>query len=180
VSCADGGSYTTGVQDTHKTYIREVRYPWHPWYGERVYVRCEVRRGGMIVLRCVRDELNWAAALEVPKWMFDSGRCSQVKAEDLAHVGVSALRALCVLVTPGADSIETREIQAQHSSSDSGSADADHIPVQGPAGPVIYSATTTTKDPTGGPSADASPIGSDDERTHRKGPSFQGASGGER
>jgi hypothetical protein len=134
----------------------------------------------MIVLRCVRDELNWAAALEIPEWMFDSGRCSQVKAEDLAHVGVSALRALSLLVTPGADRIESCEVQAQHSPSDSGGADADHIPVQGPAGPVVYSATTTTEASTGGPSADTPSFGSDDERTHRKEPSFQGTTGGER
>jgi len=177
-ACVSG--CTTGVQDTHKTYIREVRYPWHPWYGEQVYVRCEVRLGGMIVLPCIHDELNWAAALEIPEWMFDSSRCSQVEAEHLAHVGVSALRALCVLVSLRADRIESREVQAQHSPRDSGGADADHIPVQGPAGPVVYSATTTTEASPGGPSAGASPIGSDDERAHRKEPSFPGAIGGGR
>lgn len=134
----------------------------------------------MIVLRCVRDELNWAAALEIPEWMLDSVRCSQVKVEELAHVGVGALRALSELVIPGADRIDSHEVQAQHSSSNSGGADADHIPVQGPAGPVVYSAPTTPEASTGGPSADASSIGADDERTHRKEPSFQGTGGGER
>lgn len=134
----------------------------------------------MIVLRCVRDELNWSAALEIPEWMFDSAHCSQVKPEEVPHVSVNALRALRVLVTSDADRIELPAVQAQHSPSDSGGADADDIPIQDAAGPVVYSATTTTESSTGGPSAGASPIGADDERAPRKEHWCPGTSGGER
>ncbi len=171
---------TTGVQDTHKTYIREVRYPWHPWHGEQVYVRGEARRGGMVVLRCVRDELNWSAALEIPEWMFDSGRCSEKKAGSLAYVSLSALRALRVLLSPDANHIESCGDQAQHLPRESGGADADNIPIQDPAGSAVYSTATATEASAGSLSADASLDGADDERTPGEEASFPRASGGGR
>ena len=63
------------------------------------------------------------AALEIPKWMFDSGLCSMMKPESLARVSLSALRALRALLAPGVEGIESGVIEAQHLSSDSGGAD---------------------------------------------------------
>jgi hypothetical protein len=53
-----------------------VHYRWHPWYGQQVHVQVEARRKGGAVLRCVQGEVNRSPALEIPKWMFDSGLCS--------------------------------------------------------------------------------------------------------
>jgi hypothetical protein len=68
---------TTEVHNTHKTGFREVRYRWHPWHGQGVVVRGESRRGNMVVLQCVREEVQECRTLEIPEWMFDAGRlCS--------------------------------------------------------------------------------------------------------
>lgn len=171
---------TTGVQDTHKTCIREVQYRWHPWYGKQVYIREEARRGGHVVLRCVRDELNRSAALEIPGWMFDSGYCSRMKEQDLAYVSVCALRALQVLLSREVDSIESSVDQAQHLSRDLGGADADEIPIQGPAGSTVCSTVTATGTSAGSLSADASLVGADDQRTPREGSLLVRTDGGGR
>ena len=147
---------TTGVQDTHKTYTREVTYRSHPWFGQTVSVRGEVRRGGSVVLRCVRDELNWSASLEIPEWMFDAGHCSGMKPGSLAYVSNSALLALRGLLSLDRDRIESGVVQAQHLSSDSGGADADHIPIQSPTRRVVSSASAPTEVAAGSLSADAS------------------------
>src|SRR5258707_13674359 len=89
-----GRCCTSGVQDTHKTGIREVQYRWHPWYGQQVCVQVEARRGGRAVLRCVRDELNRSPALEIPEWRFDPVIWGQMRQESVAYVNSAALWAL--------------------------------------------------------------------------------------
>ena len=180
VHCAAARSYTTGVQDTHKTYTREVAYRWHPWYGRTVWVRGEARRGGGVVLRCVRDELGWSSSLEIPEWMFDAGFCSGMKPESLAYVSSSALLSLRELLTPGTDRIEACVVQAQHHSSNSGGADADNIPIQSAAGRTVHSTDARAAATAGSLSADAALVGTDDERTPREGSSSPHASRGGR
>jgi hypothetical protein len=70
---------TTEALNTHKTDLREITYPWHPWHGQRVLVRGEARRGGIVVLQCVSDELKGFPTLEIPEWMFDSNLCGRMK-----------------------------------------------------------------------------------------------------
>jgi hypothetical protein len=69
--------------------------------------------------------------------MFDTGLCSGMKKEGLAYVNKGALLLLRELVTPSTDCVEKRVIEAQHFSSNSGGADADNIPIQGPPGRVV-------------------------------------------
>lgn len=171
-SCAVARSCTSGVQDTHKTCVREVRYPWHPWYGKRIYARCEVRRVGVSVLRCALDELNSSASLEIPEWMFDPGHCLGMKSEALCYASVTALRAVQALLISEAEAghIEMSVMQAQHPSRDSGGADTDDIPFQSPTVRAISSATTSTEAFAGCLSADAPLVGTDDERTSSEDP----------
>jgi hypothetical protein len=169
--------YTTEGQDTHKTYIREVHYRWHPWHGQQVYVQAEARHAGTMVLRCMREEQTRLAALEIPKWMFDSGLCSMMKPESLARVSLSALRALRALLASGVEGIESGVIEAQHLSSDSGGADVDG---ERPSGRIVYSPSATAGAAAGSLSADAPLVGPDDERTSSEERSPEYASGGGR
>jgi hypothetical protein len=89
-----GRCYTTEIQNTHKTAFREITYRWHPWHGQRVLVRGEARRGGVVVLQCVCDELKGFPTLEIPEWMFDSHLCGQMKPAELPRVDCAALLAL--------------------------------------------------------------------------------------
>ena len=173
-------SYTSGVHDTHKTYIREVRYQWHPWCGKQVYVYGEVRRGVVAVLRCTLDAFNRSASLEIPEWMFDSGYCSRMKAETISYVGVSALREVRALLSAAADHIESCVVEAQHLCRDSGGADADNISIQGPAGRTVPCAAATTEAFAGRLSADAPLVGTADEGTSQEGSSCSHTTGGER
>ena len=173
-------SCTTEVQNTHKTAFREITYRWHPWHGQRVLVRGKACRGGIVVLRCVRDELKGFPTLEIPEWMFDSGLCSEMKQESLAYVSGSALLSLRALLSSDADRIESGMVQAQHLCSDSGGADVDNVPIQSQAGRAICSDDATAAGAAGSLSADASPVGPDDERTPREGTSPRRASGGRR
>ena len=147
----------------------------------QVYVRCEVRRVGVSVLRCTRDELNSSASLEIPEWMFDFGYCKRMKPAGFSYASVSALRAVQVLVIPEAEAehIETGVMRAQHLSRDSGGADTDDIPIQSPTGRAVSPATTSTEAFAGRLSADAALVGTDDERTSSDCP-CSGTTGGGR
>ena len=130
---------TTEVQNTHKTAFREITYRWHPWHGQRVLIRGEARRGGVVVLQCVRDELKGFPTLEIPEWMFDSHLCDQMKPAELPRVGCAALLALKHLLLAVPESSERDVVQAQHDSSSSGDADAQAVAVQDPSRRVVLS-----------------------------------------
>jgi hypothetical protein len=93
---------------------------------QQVCVQGEARRGGRVVLHCVRGELNRPPALEISEWMFDSGLCSGMKQDSLAYVSSAALLELTGLLSPAVDPIESSAVQAQHLSSSSGGVDADN------------------------------------------------------
>ena len=61
-------------------------------------VRGEARRGGIVVLQCVRDELKGFPTLEIPEWMFDSNLCGRMKPAEIPRVDCAALLALKHLV----------------------------------------------------------------------------------
>jgi hypothetical protein len=157
-----------------------VQYPWHPWYGQRVCVRGEARRGGREIFRCVREEQQEAATLEIPKWMFDGGLCSAMKPGTQPSVNVSALVALRALLQLRADHIELSSIQEQHLSSDLGGADVDGVSIEDPAGGAVCPASPAAGLAGRSLSADAPLVGSDDERTPAQGLSSELGSGGVR
>jgi hypothetical protein len=104
-----------------------------------VLVRGEARRGGVVVLQCVRDELKGFPTLEIPEWMFDSHLCGQMKPAELPRVGCAALLALKHLLSAVTESSERDVVQAQHDSSSSGDADAQAVAVQDPSRRVVLS-----------------------------------------
>jgi len=170
------GGYTTGAQDTHKTFIRQVHYQWHPWHGQQVHVRGEARRGGTEVLRCVREEQQQTATLEIPTWMFDSGLCSGMRPGSQIQVNLGALVAVRTLLELRADDFESSLIREQHLSSGMGGADVDIVSIEGPAGRAVCSSGATAAVNRGSLPADASLVGSDAERTSP----HEGSSGRER
>ena len=177
---AFGRCGTSGVHDTHKTVTREVHYLGHPWYGQQVYVQAAARRGGRLVLRCVRGELNRSPALEIPEWMFDSGLCNGMKQDSVAYVSSAASLDLTCLLSAAVDPIESSVVQAQHLSSSSGGVDADNVAIQNQSGRAVFSSSAVAAAATGSLSADGAVVGPDDERTSAEGASPQRAGGGGR
>src|SRR5262245_45492921 len=87
----------------HKTTlidVRSVRYPFHPWFGQEVYVLAQGRRHGQAVLDC-RVDLDNARTLEVPAWMFDDAACVAAAVTSQPRVCFQALRRLRRLLDTG-------------------------------------------------------------------------------
>jgi len=72
----------------------------------------ESRRGSLVVLRCVRDELQGCRTLEIPEWMFDAAVCGHMKSTELPHVDCAALLALKHLLWAATGSSERDVVQA--------------------------------------------------------------------
>ena len=69
------GSCTTKQHNAHGTEVREVLYPWHPWFGREVHVHEVVKRGNMPVFWCSTTADRKGQCLAVPSWMFDRAAC---------------------------------------------------------------------------------------------------------
>src|SRR5262245_13100387 len=72
-------SETTQQQNTHIRDLREICYPWHPWYGRTVAVRTELVRHGQAIAHCSLQDVQTDRGLEVPLWMFDIAVCSSTR-----------------------------------------------------------------------------------------------------
>ena len=116
--------YTTEQRKTHITDIREVRYRFHPWSGQRVFVKAIGIRNGPPLLRCRVDDARGFPVLELPQWMFDVHVCARMELHDRPLVCCQALRDLKALLVAlqqsswspgGADgsAVETERCSAQ-------------------------------------------------------------------
>jgi len=162
---ADAPCCTTEARNTHKTDLREITYPWHPWHGQRVLVRGEARRGGSFVLQCVRDELKGFPTLEIPEWMFNANLCGRMKPAETPRVDCAALLALKHLLAAATECSQQDMVQAQHDSSSSGDADAQAVSAQKPSRRVVFSSSEAPRVARGSAAEDGPPLGQDVART---------------
>ncbi len=105
---------TSPQPNPHITETREVRYPWHPWYGEQVQIRESLIKGGQGILRCVPDGNRPSRSLEVPLWMFDRAVCCTMRLSDVPVVSCEALLRLKAFLRRDAAGDAETVIQAQH------------------------------------------------------------------
>jgi hypothetical protein len=107
---------TSRQRNTHSNELREVRYPWHPWYARAVVVHETFTRNRRAVFRCGIDENPRAQLLEIPQWMFDSVACCHMRLAAVPTVGCDALLDLKALLRcaslPDSDVV----LQGQHRS----------------------------------------------------------------
>jgi hypothetical protein len=106
---------TSRQSDTHRIESREVRYPWHPWYGRAVWIDRVVVRGGRAVFRCRLEPGQESRSVEVPQWMFDAASCHRMRLGPLPSVSCDALRDLQAVLshTLLADRDDLRDAQHQ-------------------------------------------------------------------
>ena len=135
-SCSPGSNasfsgYTTKQHNAHGTEVREVLYPWHPWFGREVHVHEVVKRGNMPVFWCSPTANRTGRCLAVPSWMFDRAACLHLYPAQAPQVDLAALDNLKTLLSdiigrvPSARSV----IGAGHPSHQSrGDADAPREP----------------------------------------------------
>src|SRR2546426_222851 len=110
-----GAHCTSRQRNTHNTESREIRYPWHPWFGRSVTVYEVLTRREQTVCRCGLDDERNHRSLEVPLWMFESAACSQLHLTSTPVVDGNALlevQALLRLAAPADGGV----LQAQHRS----------------------------------------------------------------
>ena len=152
---ASGSDDRTQQRNTHSTESRVVRYRWHPWFGQEVWVH-QVRRGQRSpgpVLRCgLTPDLD-AKAVEIPLWMFDAEACGAMWMATAPVVNTDALHEL------------TRVLEANHATCGV-LPQAEHLIASGGAHgqdrPVV-AAGDTTIDLSGAPAE--SVVGGDAART---------------
>src|SRR4051794_9386969 len=135
-SCSPGSNAsffgcTTKQHNAHGTEVREVLYPWHPWFGREVHVHEVVKRGNMPVFWCSPTAERKGRCLAVPSWMFDRAACLHLHSAQAPQVDLAALDNLKTLLSdiigrvPSAGSV----IGAKHPSyQNRGDADATREP----------------------------------------------------
>ena len=131
--------------NTHNTELREVRYPFHPWFGRAVAVYEVLVKQGHSVCRCGLEEERDRLSREVPTWMFEPAACGGLRVLTVPTITCDALRALQVLLGTMARCDSRGVLQAQHRSLPAaGGADA---PVRDP--PTTLAADTVSSPPLG-------------------------------
>src|SRR5258708_34301070 len=48
-SNADAGHCTRGFENAHRTILRELLYPWHPWFGKLVAIHEPIDKEGGVI-----------------------------------------------------------------------------------------------------------------------------------
>jgi hypothetical protein len=145
---------TSRQRNTHSTESRQVRYPWHPWFGRAVTVSEAPTRCGQRVCQCGFDDSQNDRSLEVPAWMLESAKCDHLRLAGTPTVGCDALVELS-RVLRGA--LRADRLQAQHHSLNAeGGADA----------AVLTPSTTLAADPVSSASTSDTPALSDAPARH--------------
>ena len=80
--------------NTHNTELREVRYPWHPWFGRAVAVYEVLVKQGHSVCRCGLEEERNRLSIEVPTWMFEPAACGRLRVTGRANGQLRRLESL--------------------------------------------------------------------------------------
>ena len=62
---------TTRFENTHRTVLRRVFYPHHPWSGRQVCVHATIDKSDDVFFRCTLEGSEADRWLEIPAWMFD-------------------------------------------------------------------------------------------------------------
>jgi hypothetical protein len=83
---------TSDQHNTHIIELREVSYPWHPWFGLIVGVHATLVRRGVAVAHCSCEGVYPRRLLELPLWMLDSAACCRIRAAKSGNVNVESLR----------------------------------------------------------------------------------------
>ena len=148
---AGGFRCTTKQLDTHNIDCREVRYPWHPWHGQQVWIRRSSARGGVPVHQCAADASAHRRLLEIPQWMFEASVVCLLRLLPSPIPSVEALRELKELLGSGQPPNPDQMIKAKHQSL-SLKGDSDATPKNSPSKPTAVVQPADHHSPVGEPS----------------------------
>jgi hypothetical protein len=106
---------TSRQSNTHSTELREVLYPWHPWYGRSVWIHATFVKSGGVVCRCSLAQNDETRLFEIPQWMFEAGACCLARRAEKPAVDCAALLDLKILLHRVRSPVTELVVQAQHS-----------------------------------------------------------------
>ena len=93
---------------THIIESREVRYPWHPWYGQRVWIHARFVKNGVASFRCGLEESTGDRSTHLPQWMFDAVACCDLRLTLTPVVSCEPLAPLKALIAHRGEAQEMR------------------------------------------------------------------------
>ncbi|QXX76487.1 hypothetical protein MHY1_p00009 (plasmid) [Methylovirgula sp. HY1] len=98
-SNAGAAGYTTRFENAHGTELRELLYPWHPWFALQVAIHEAVEKVDGVVFRCTLNGSGADRWLEVPAWMFERASCpDHARLTATPFIDMTALSALADLL----------------------------------------------------------------------------------
>jgi hypothetical protein len=97
-SSSRNGRCTRNLQNAPRNDFREVRFPWHPWFGLRVGLHEAIERSSGVVFRCTLSSSDVDRGLEIPGWMFDRSVCARVSLMTDSQADLTALTTLAALL----------------------------------------------------------------------------------
>ena len=65
----------TKFENAHGAVLRELLYPWHPWFELQVAIHEALEKPDGLVFRCTVSGSDADRWLEVPAWMFERAAC---------------------------------------------------------------------------------------------------------
>ncbi len=130
--------------NTHGAEVREVLYPWHPFFGREVFILEHLHRAGRPVSWCSLEPETQGRRFEIPDWMFDRACCSRMQLSTQSRVCWSALVELRELLDRTACAEPSTAVELQHRPLKGGDADAEAFPTTGATGTL-----PATEDSTG-------------------------------
>jgi hypothetical protein len=107
---------TTQELDTHTIDCREVRYLWHPWHGQQVWIRRSSARAGLPVYQCSTDPSTCRRLLEIPQWMFEASVVCLIRCAPSPVPSIEALREVKALISTGLPVDSGAVVKAEHQS----------------------------------------------------------------
>ena len=115
----DARGCTSRQSDTHRIESREVRYPWHPWYGRAVWIDQAVARGGRVMFQCRLELGQEQRSVEVPQWISMRPAAIGCAWGPIPSVSWEVLRELRALLSSGTrlgdrDELRDAQHQAEH------------------------------------------------------------------
>lgn len=105
LACAGQGSNAvalycrTRFENAHGTVLRELLYPWRPWFELQVAIHEAIEKSDGVVFRCTVNGSDADRWLEVPAWMFERAACpDHAELTAAPFIDMTALSALADLL----------------------------------------------------------------------------------
>ena len=96
----DVDDYTTTLHNTPNniTFLLQLEYLWHPYYGKLFEIHQQFNKGGISIYRCSLANKPKYKNTEIPTWMFDKILCSKMKLLEHPYCSLESLEQLCCLL----------------------------------------------------------------------------------